>query len=333
MSFDLKRQSLLQRIANVRNKDFERLALEVYRFQATYNDTYREFHDYLGVNAAKVSYLTEIPFLPIQLFKTNTIQTGNWGAQVIFESSGTTGAIPSKHHIRDLSWYLVNATRGFESFYGDVADWNILALLPSYLERGSSSLVCMVDEFIHQSHSEDSGFFLNDYEDLFKKLVKAGEEGVPTLLIGVTYALLDMAEQYELPKFKNLMVMETGGMKGRRKEITRTEMHEILAAAFGKENIHSEYGMTELLSQAYSRGKGIFTPCKTMLVMTADVYDPLQVTFSNKRGVLQVIDLANLDTCSFIATEDLGFVHDNGDFEVIGRLDSSELRGCNLMVE
>ncbi|MCB0663314.1 MAG: acyl transferase [Saprospiraceae bacterium] len=333
MSFELKRQALLKRIYQLSNSSFEQLAMDVYAFQAEHCAAYRDFHRYLGINPAGISNLYEIPFLPIQAFKSHTVQTGHWESQRRFESSGTTGQTSSKHYIRSLSHYLINTIRGFESFYGELAQWNILALLPSYLERGNSSLVCMVEEFIEQSESPLSGFFLHDHENLLKHLEACKDSGKPTLLMGVTYALLDFAESHYVPEVPGLVVMETGGMKGRRREITRKEVHQKLKEVFKVDKIHSEYGMTEMLSQAYSKGKGIFYPTKTMAVLTADVYDPLEIHFSGRRGVLQVVDLANLDTCSFIATEDLGFVFENGAFEVIGRLDASEMRGCNLMVE
>jgi hypothetical protein len=333
MSFDLKRQALLKRISNLQPSGFEQLAMDIYAFQAKHCSVYRDFHVYLDIDPTSVSNLSEIPFLPIQAFKSHKVQTGQWESQRRFESSGTTGQISSKHYVRSLSHYLVNATLGFESFYGDLSQWNVLALLPSYLERGNSSLVCMVQEFIEQSESPLSGFFLNDFENLLKHLEACKDSGKKTLLIGVTYALLDFVENHPVSNVPGLVVMETGGMKGRRKEITRKEVHSRLVEAFTVDTVHSEYGMTELLSQAYSKGKGIFYPSATMAVMTADVYDPLDLHFSGKRGVLQIIDLANIDTCSFIATEDLGFVFENGAFEVIGRLDASEMRGCNLMVE
>lgn len=333
MSFELKRQALFKRLSNLRPSGFETLAMDIYAFQARHCAAYRAFHEYLDINPAGVSNLYDIPFLPIQTFKTHKVQTGKWEFQRRFESSGTTGQTSSKHFVRSLSHYLLNATDGFESFYGELSQWNVLALLPSYLERGNSSLVCMVQEFIEQSESPLSGFFLHDFENLLKHLAACKDSGKNTLLIGVTYALLDFIETHPVPKVPRLVVMETGGMKGKRKEITRREVHARLKKAFGIPNIHSEYGMTELLSQAYSKGNGVFYPSKTMGLLTADVYDPFELHFSGHRGVLQLIDLANIDTCSFIATEDLGIVFENGAFEVIGRLDASEMRGCNLMVE
>ena len=273
----------------------------------------------------------QIPFLPISFFKTHTIKTGEWAAQKTYTSSGTTGAQTSRHFVFDEDWYLQNAAAIFEKIYGKVEDFCFLALLPNYLEREGSSLIAMADFFIIKSKYEQSGFFLYDQERLVK-LLKANELAkVPTVLIGVSFALLDLAEQYQL-SLAHTIVMETGGMKGRRKEMTRAELHDVFQKSFGIENVHSEYGMTELLSQGYSKGQGIFEPGFTMQIRTREITDPFRYTNAGRHGVINIIDLANIDSCAFIATDDLGRVYENGTFEVLGRLDQSDIRGCNLMV-
>lgn len=268
--------------------------------------------------------------MPISFFKTQALQTGDWVAQTIFRSSGTTGSTTSQHLVRDVAFYERNARRGFEEAYGALSEYTTLALLPAYLERKDSSLVYMADYFIRQSADPQSGFFLNNYDDLAAVLRQYAAENKPTLLLGVSFALWDMAERYQLG-FEELIVMETGGMKGRRKELTRSELHAILAPAFRQKHIHSEYGMTELLSQAYSQGEGLFRPAPTMRVFTRDITDPLTLQKDGRTGVINIIDLANLDTISFIATDDLGRRYADGSFEVLGRLDAADVRGCNLL--
>ncbi|MAT53089.1 MAG: acyl transferase [Saprospirales bacterium] len=328
---------LLQRVAALTPADaaFEPLALDVFRFQATHNPLYRRYLELIHVDPDAVDSLRKIPFLPIQFFKTYEIKTGVWEPETVFTSSGTTGQQPSRHFVRDTGYYLHNAVRGFEQWYSPVEELCFLALLPSYLERSGSSLVAMAAHFIERSRHPDSGFFLHNVDELIAVLRKyeaAGSSAPPTVLLGVSFALLDLAEahQFNLPE---LIVMETGGMKGRRVEPTRQQLHEVLRKAFGTAAIHSEYGMTELLSQAYSKGEGIFYPAATMRVLTREITDPLSPQKPGKSGGVNVIDLANVDSCAFIATEDLGRYYEDGSFEILGRFDNSDVRGCNLMVE
>lgn len=329
----MQRSSLLERIKTVKDQHFTALTLDVFRYQAENNLVYREFLKLLGIKQAEIQRIEDIPFLPIELFKQYELQSGQWSVQQTFTSSGTTGSATSKHLVRDTEWYLENARRGFEYFYGDLKDFVILALLPSYLERQGSSLILMAQDFIEQSQSSRGGFYLYNQEELIQHLQNIQQEQPATkvLLLGVSFALLDLAEANAID-LGNVIIMETGGMKGRREEITRTELHQRLKAAFNQKNIHSEYGMTELFSQAYSKGEGLFLPCPTMRVLTREITDPLQLQSEQRTGVLNIIDLANLDTISFIATEDLGKVHPDGSFEILGRLDASDVRGCNLMV-
>lgn len=297
----------------------------IFDYQKANNALYGRFTRLLGEKEI-------FPFLPVAFFKSHEIKSGMWLEETWFESSGTTRQISSKHLVRDMNWYLTNAAQGFTKFYGDPRKWCILGLLPNYLERGHSSLVAMVDYLIQRSEYPESGFFLNDFERLRDTLGKCQKSGIPVLLLGVTYALLDFAERYPI-KLHGVTIMETGGMKGRRKEMTRMEVHETLMKAFGTDCIHSEYGMTELFSQAYARGGTIFAPSNTMKVVATEINDPFCAVQPGKTGVLNIIDLANLDTVSFIQTEDIGRVYPDGTFEVLGRLDAAELRGCNLMVE
>lgn len=271
-----------------------------------------------------------IPFLPISLFKTHDVRTGVWEAQTYFSSSGTTGQVPSRHAVRDLGYYLENARQGFSEHYGDPSDWAVLALLPSYLEREGSSLVAMAEHFIKNSKHGESGFFLHDFNALKDALLRCREKNCKTLLLGVSFALLDFAEKSPMD-LSWATLMETGGMKGRRKELTRAELHEALRSAFRSREIHSEYGMTELFSQAYSSGNGLFSPTKSIRALATEINDPFCLAKPGRVGVLNIIDLANVDTCSFIQTEDIGRVFGDGTFEVLGRLDASEMRGCNLM--
>ncbi len=326
-----KRADLLSRLANLTPDRFDSVALEVFRYQAAENDLFGRWLGHLGCDPRQIGHWSDIPFLPIQFFKTHAVKSGEWQEQTVFTSSSTTGASPSRHFVRDPEFYLQNAWKGFSGFYGAPSDWCVLALLPSYLERGGSSLVAMADNFIRRSRFVESGFFLHDFERLRDTLLQCRSKGYPTLLLGVSFGLLDFAEQYPM-NLQGITIMETGGMKGRRRELTRSELHETLRNAFKTETIHSEYGMTELFSQAYSQG-GTFTPAGTMRLMATEPNDPFCRVAAGRTGVLNIVDLANLDTCSFIATEDLGKVYAGGSFEVLGRLDAAELRGCNLMVE
>jgi phenylacetate-coenzyme A ligase PaaK-like adenylate-forming protein len=331
MTYEQQRERIFRLVHDFEGKKFEALALEIFRFQARYNPVYARFLSLLSVDVQKVKSNTAIPFLPIQFFKNYAVKTGEWKEETVFTSSGTTGMATSRHFLRDLNFYKRNALQGFSHFYGSPEKYCILTLLPSYLEREGSSLIIMTEDFIRRSAHPSSGFFLNNKEELVKVLKKQVAKREPTLLLGVSFALLDLAEQFPLD-LGGVTVMETGGMKGRRREITRAELHGILKNAFQLEHIHSEYGMTELFSQAYSKSEGLFHPSFTMRVLAREITDPLTMLPPGKTGVLNVIDLANFDTCSFIATEDLGRVEEDGSFEVLGRLDNSDIRGCNLMV-
>lgn len=313
------------------NADFTNVALQVFKHQFTNNKVYRSFCDLLYKHPSDVNSMEEIPFLPIEFFKKREILSVTDKVQQTFTSSGTTGSITSKHHITDLSWYEKSYLKSFQQFYGNIEDYTVLALLPNYLERKGSSLVYMVDDLIQRSKNPESGFYLNNLNGLAEKLHYLDANGNKILLIGVSFALLDLVEQHQF-NLKNTIVMETGGMKGRRKELIRQELHTILSNGFGVATIHSEYGMTELLSQAYSNGNGIFNCPSWMKILTRDTEDPLTILPQEKSGGINVIDLANYNSCSFIATQDLGKVYKNNSFEIIGRFDNSDIRGCNLMV-
>ncbi|WP_177762701.1 acyl transferase [Flavobacterium sp. I3-2] len=312
-------------------KEFHKTAMKIFRYQFEHNEVYQKYCLLLQKDPSNVRHLTEIPFLPIEFFKSKEILSSIEPIQETFTSSGTTGLATSKHHVTDLSFYEYSFRNGFSKFYGNIEDYTVLALLPSYLERDGSSLIYMVNDLIEGSNHPDSGFYLNDYEALTKKLIELDSDGQNVLLIGVTYALFDLIE---LQKFelKNTIVMETGGMKGKRKEMIREELHQILSEGFGVPKIHSEYGMTELLSQAYSLGDGIFECPPWMDILIRDTEDPLTILEDEKTGGINVIDLANFNSCSFIATQDLGKKYPDYSFEVLGRFDNSDIRGCNLMV-
>ncbi len=333
-----QRDILRQEILQVEQANFDQLALQIFHYQAAYNDLYHQYLALLRINPNDVQTIADIPFLPISFFKTHEVVTAKGEEhrakglhRATFSSSGTTGTTTSRHFVTDLDFYLQNTVLGFERFYGKLKGFCVLGLLPSYLERSGSSLIAMVDHFIKLSTQPQSGFFLYDHEALATVLQDCQKNNIPTLLIGVSFALLDFAEQYQLD-LSNIIIMETGGMKGRRKEITRTVLHSILQHSFKVSNIHSEYGMTELLSQGYSKGKGIFYPTPTMKLLPREITDPFATQKNNRTGVLNIIDLANLDSCAFIATDDLGRVYEDGSFEILGRLDASDIRGCNLMV-
>lgn len=312
-------------------KQFEKIALKVFRYQYENNVVYRSFCEYLRVEKQAVKSLKQIPFLPIQFFKSHSVVSNQEAVQATFSSSGTTGMITSQHLVTDVSLYEQSYRLAFSEFYGNIEDYAVLALLPSYLERSGSSLIYMVNDLIELSQNEHSGFYLNNYEDLIAKLLELDNSGQNVLLIGVTYALLDVVEQHQF-QLKNTIIMETGGMKGKRKEIIREELHAVLCQGFGVSSIHSEYGMTELLSQAYSLGNGIFECPAWMQVLIRDPEDALTYVDYGKTGGINVIDLANINSCSFIATQDLGKKQPNNSFEVLGRFDNSDIRGCNLMV-
>ncbi|MEM0993700.1 MAG: acyl transferase [Bacteroidota bacterium] len=320
-----------QRLLNISPGDFTDKALAIFRHQAEHCLIYKQYLDLLRISPLSITDVAAIPFLPIQFFKQQVVKTGDWQAASIFTSSGTTGQMPSRHFVKDLSFYLENTRSGFEQYFDGLQNYVVLALLPSYLERSGSSLVAMADYFIKISKYSESDFFLNNTEQLIETLQSCQHRKVPTLLIGVSFALLDLAERYSID-LSHITIMETGGMKGRRKELIRTALHQTLKTAFHVEKIYSEYGMTELLSQAYTKGGERFYPSTTMKILIRDTSDPFHILGPHRNGVVNIIDLANVDSCSFIATQDLGRTYEDGSFEILGRLDQSELRGCNLML-
>ena len=313
------------------HKQFDKIALKVFRYQYENNKVYKEFCDFLKTDVQKVKSLQQIPFLPIQFFKSHVVVSNSDEIQETFTSSGTTGMITSQHLVTDISLYEQSYRQAFSQFYGNIEDYAVLALLPSYLERSGSSLIYMVKDLIELSNNEHSGFYLHNYDELISKLIELDNSGQNVILIGVTYALLDLIEKQNF-QLKNTIIMETGGMKGHRKEMIREELHQILSQGFGVPSIHSEYGMTELLSQAYSLGNGIFECPSWMHILIRDTEDALSYVDYGKTGGVNVIDLANINSCSFIATQDLGKKYPNNTFEILGRFDHSDIRGCNLMV-
>ncbi len=326
------------KIFSVAESGFRQLALDIFHFQYEANPVYNSYVNALGKTPSDIDEIEKIPFLPISFFKTDEIKTGKFNAEVIFKSSGTTQTINSQHHVKDVSVYIQSFTTAFKRIYGDLQEWCILGLLPSYLEKGNSSLVYMVADLIKQSRHSQSGFYLYDLEKLKKTLFSPERANQKTLLIGVTYALLDFAEKFPPDSYReeiaNTIIMETGGMKGRREELTRMEMHDQLKKAFGKTEIHSEYGMTELLSQAYAKKEGRFQCPPWMKVLIRDDEDPLSIQRPESgvaSGAINIIDLANVYSCSFIATDDVGKLYPDKSFEVLGRMDGSDLRGCSLL--
>ena len=311
---------------------FHKVCLEVFKFQANHCAIYADYLALIRVAPEKVNTIADIPFLPIEFFKHHQVRSVEQEPEVVFSSSGTTGSATSKHEVADVSLYTRSFRLAFEQFYGTPQDMAILALLPSYAERTGSSLIYMVDDLISQSQYPESGYFLYDHQALHAALLALKEKGTPTLLLGVTYALLDFVEHYSVD-FSRLTVMETGGMKGRRRELIREEVHSSLCKGFNVSHIHSEYGMTELLSQAYARQDGLFQCPPWMQVSIRDTNDPFTPLPHGRTGAINIIDLANLNSCSFIATQDLGKVHEDGRFEVLGRFDQSDIRGCNLLVQ
>lgn len=324
---DLKKQ-----IFSIGNAyEFEQTSLAVFNHQAENCRIYKEYISHLRINPRDINSLTDIPYLPISFFKSHEILSTTASPEIIFSSSGTTGMIQSRHLVTDISLYEQSFNSAFEQFYGHIESTCLIALLPSYLERDGSSLIYMVDALLKQSKHPDSGYFLHNHEELFHRLQKLQSANQKTILIGVTYALLDFVEKYKVD-FPNLIVMETGGMKGKRKEMVREELHQLLQEGFGVNAIHSEYGMTELLSQAYSFGNGIFNCPAWMKIYLRDTNDPLSLAPPNKTGGINILDLANINSCSFIATQDLGKLFPDGSFEVLGRFDNADIRGCNLLV-
>jgi len=318
-------------IFNLQNpNEFNEIAISLFRYQYRKNEIYKSFVDALGISESQVYHPEQIPFLPVSFFKTHRVVTDDYTEEVIFESSGTTGMEPSRHFVADVSLYQESFTRGLELAYGDLSQYVVFALLPSYLERNNSSLVYMVEKLLLLSNRQMGGFYLNELDSLKQQLKEAHRLGLKIMLIGVTFALLDMAEKFPV-NLPDAVIIETGGMKGRRSEITRMELHEQLCKGFGVQKIHSEYGMTELLSQAWSAGDGIFRCPPWMKILIADTNDPLSFIETGRSGGINIIDLANFHSCSFIATQDLGRVFDDGTFEVLGRFDNSDIRGCSLL--
>lgn len=321
------------KVFNISNEnDFNQVSLEVFRHQASSNALYKKYLQSLKIDIEQVKHFREIPFLPIQFFKTQDVLEEGLTPQISFTSSGTTGMINSQHHVPDLDWYEKSFQKAFELFYGEIKDIALLALLPNYLERNGSSLIYMVDDLIKSSQQPESNYFLYNHDELYETLKGLKAKGTKTILIGVTYALLDFIDSYKLD-YPELIVMETGGMKGKRKEMVREELHKLLCTGFGVSKIHSEYGMTELLSQGYSYGDGIFMTPPWMKILIRDTNDPLTLLDNTKTGAINVIDLANYHSCAFIATQDLGKFHTNQSFEILGRFDNADIRGCNLLVQ
>jgi hypothetical protein len=324
-------KSFAPQIYDQNDESFVRIALDVFQYQVQHNALYREYVDLLKIDVPEVNSLSDVPFLPISFFKTHLIQTGTWKEQLIFESSGTTQSARSRHLLRDGHFYSVHSRKCFEQFFGGLENYHFLALLPSYMERNGSSLIFMIESFIRESKSSESGFYLQEYEDLFRKIDQLRRSGRKIILWGVSFALLDLAEKFKID-LSDCYLFETGGMKGRRQEITRQELHEALKTSFNDPPVFSEYGMTELLSQAYTGGGFLFRPPASMRVVGRDPADPFQKGVIRETAALNVVDLANWHTISFIETEDLGKVYEDGSFEVLGRMDNSEIRGCNLLI-
>ncbi|MBE0663386.1 MAG: acyl transferase [Bacteroidales bacterium] len=315
------------------SEGFKSACLGAFRYQNNANPVYKQFCDLLGIRVDDVIEVEKIPFLPVELFRTHKIQCGKHQPEKIFTSSGTTGQATSKHYVTDLLVYNKSLLRCFEMNYGPVSDYCILALLPSYLEREGSSLVYMIQNLMQQSGHADNGFYLYDHHKLAETIEKLVAQKQKTILIGVSFALLDFSEKHPIALPENFIVMETGGMKGRRREMVREELHEILGSRFQIPVIHSEYGMTELLSQAYSKGKGFFRTPPWMKILIRDLNDPFRNLPAERTGAINIIDLANIHSCSFISTQDLGRINDDETFEVLGRFDNSDVKGCNLMVQ
>lgn len=312
--------------------DFDEISLEIFAYQASFCPVYTEYLSLLGISPARISCLEDIPFLPIEFFKNHRVSSVPGDAQIIFSSSGTTGTAQSHHHVADVALYQQSFRTAFQRFYGPPQDLAILALLPAYAEREGSSLIYMFDDLIQQSKHPLSGYFLYNHHELYRALLQLKAANTKVLLIGVTFALLDFVENHRL-EFPELIVMETGGMKGRRREMIREEVHEKLRAGFGVADIHAEYGMTELLSQAYSTANGIFRCPPWMNIYVRDTDDPFSLLPTGRTGAINVVDLANVHSCSFIATQDLGRLYPDGSFEVLGRFDQSDIRGCNLLIQ
>jgi len=311
--------------------EFENVALSVFRHQAENNLVYKKFISLLNIDVKVVHSVKDVPFIPIEFFKSHKVLSSNDPVEQVFSSSGTTGVVQSKHYVTNISLYEKSYVAAFEHFYGKITNYTILALLPSYMERAGSSLVYMMNDLIIRSKKPKSGFYLNNLDDLTKTLLELENHNKKVMLLGVSFALLDLISKKRF-KLKNTIIMETGGMKGRRKELIRKELHKELKSGFGVPHIHSEYGMTELLSQAYSKGDGIFKTPPWMKILIRDSENPLQLFPYQQTGGINIIDLANINSCSFIATQDLGKLYSDETFEVLGRFDNSDIRGCNLLI-
>lgn len=333
---NMQRQQLAglkERIFKIRSEEeFENIALEIFRYQVISNIFYKNYINNLGINIENVNNIKDIPCLPVTFFKNHIIITGDeYRFETLFKSSATTDSVPSKHYVKDTSIYIQSFRKVFSMFYGDVSEYCILALLPSYLERPDSSLVYMMTDLVNSSRENGSDFYLYNHKELASKLEENERKKQKTLLFGVTFALLDFVKNFPI-KLSYTIIMETGGMKGRGEELTREEVHEKLMNAFGVDQIHSEYGMTEMLTQSYSKGKGIFHAPPWMKVLIRDIYDPLNVGLINENGAVNVIDLANFNSCSFLATDDAGIAFPDGGFRITGRLDDKDIRGCNNLI-
>lgn len=327
-TYESQRKNLVTRLADSAPWLWEDY-LRLFQFQYTYNPLYRSFCDLLHCRPEGVGSLVDIPFMPISFFKHHTVKTGDWNTALLFKSSGTTGQLRSVHHLRDESIYHQSCLRSMDSI-GSPADWTWLGLLPSYIENGDSSLVEMVRYFTTLSHRAH-GFFLYDFKALHERLKEAMDDQESVVLIGVSYALLDFADRYPIRLGANVRIMETGGMKGRGEELTRTQLHKRLIEAFKLKSIMSEYGMTEMMHQCYAIENGLFIAPEPVKILARDINDPLSITLGEGSGLLNVVDPGNLDTCSFIATDDLVHIHPDQSFEILGRSDNSEMRGCNLL--
>lgn len=323
------RAELIKSIQGVNADDFNIVAMDVFRYQYEHNEVYQKYVDNL-VGKTQVKNLTRPIFLPIQAFKQHKVVTGSWHEEKVFTSSGTSGSTTSKHYVRSVEHYLKSCSQGWQEQYGSLSDYAYLCLLPGYMERPGSSLIEMMKFFVGKSNFA-SGFYLNNHQDLYDALSFNNKEQVPTILFGVSFGLMDFIEDYAID-FPDLIIMETGGMKGRREELLKEELHAKIAKAFGVKQIHSEYGMTELFSQAYSKADGVFNPSHTLRISTTEIADPLTLQKEGKTGIINISDLSNIDTCSFIMTDDLGICYGDGSFKLMGRLDQSDIRGCNLMV-
>ena len=322
-------KSFKTRVQNLANERFEQLALEIFRFQAVHCGVYREYLESLNIKAESITSLNDIPFLPIEFFKNHRVSTLEWSENAVFRSSGTTSTVRSQHLVEDLNYYLQLSLRNFQNFFGSIKECEIYALLPSYREQGNSSLIAMVDHLI--SHSSRGGYFLDNFEHLESELRNRLNRNSKVILFGVGYALLDFVDYVKNP-LDGLVIVETGGMKGRRQELTKEDYYAILKKNLGEVGICSEYGMTELLSQAYSMDEIYYEPVPQLKVLVRDLNDPFLTLPHNKTGQINVIDLANVHSCCFVETQDIGRMAANGTFEVLGRKDNSDIRGCNLLI-